>query len=124
MDAIEEQIMNKRFIRSFVKTYDIKHKQKQERINCLVDFINFVCKYERQYEIIDASYNSRFDVITIKMTHVDGSTYDFKDMDVMKNFITFIMSYFDLKYNSYSYGLVTPTTETERQFTVGLIQDR
>ena len=116
--------MNKRFIRSFVRSYDIKHKPMHERIECLVDFINFICKYESQYEIIDARYDSQFDVLTIKMTHIDGRMYDLKDMDVMKNFITFIMSYFDLRYNSCSYGLVTPTTETERQFTVGLIQDR
>ena len=116
--------MNKRFIHSFVRSYDIKHKPMRERIDCLVDFINFICKYEGQYEMIDASYDSRFDVITIKMTHVDGNTYDLKDMDVMKNFMTFIMSYFDLRYNSCSYGLVTPTTETERRFTVGLIETR
>lgn len=116
--------MNKRFVRSFVRSYDIKHKPMRERIDCLVDFINFICKYESQYEIIGARYDSQFDVITIKMTHIDGSMYDLKDMDVMKNFITFIMSYFDLRYNSCSYGLVTQTTETERQFTVGLIQDR
>lgn len=116
--------MNKHLIRSFVRSYDIKHKPMRERIDCLVDFINFICKYESQYEIIDARYDSQFDVITIKMTHIDGRMYDLKDMDVVKNFITFIMSYFGLRYNSCSYGLVTPTTETERQFTVGLIETR
>lgn len=116
--------MDKRFVRRFVRSYDIKHKPMRERIDCLVDFLNFICKYESPYEIINVSYDSQFDVITLKMTHIDGSTYDLKNMDLMKNFITFIMSYFDLRYNSCSYGLVTRTTETERQFTVGLIREK
>lgn len=46
--------MNKRFVRSFVKTYKIKSKLMRDRIDCLVDFINFIAKYERQYKIIKA----------------------------------------------------------------------
>lgn len=113
--------MNKRFIRSFVRNYDIKNKSRRERIDCLVDFINFVCKYERQYEIIKAWYDSANGVLVLNLLYPIGSTWGVEEMDSMKEFMTRLMKYFGLKFNSNSYGI---WDKTEKHFTVGLIQDR
>ena len=113
--------MNKRFIRSFVRSYDIKHKPKRERIDCLVDFINFVCKYERQYEIIKARYDSLHDVLVLDLLYSVGSTWEVEDMDSLEKFMAQLMKYFCLKFNSNSFGI---WDNKEKHFTVGLIETR
>lgn len=113
--------MNKRFIRSFVRSYNIKHKPKRERIDCLVDFINFVCKYERQYEITKAWYDSANDVLVLDLLYTPGSFWGTEEMDSMKDFMTKLMEHFGLKFNSNSYGV---WNKTEKHFTAGLIETR
>lgn len=113
--------MNKRFVRSFVKTYKIKSKLMRDRIDCLVDFINFICKYERQYEIIKAWYDSAHGVLVLDLLYSIGSTVEVEEMDSMKEFMTRLMKYFGLKFNSSSYGI---WDKTEKHFTVGLIETR
>ena len=117
--------MNKCFVRSFVRTYKIKSKPMRERIDCLVDFINFIAKYERQYEIIGASYDSQFDLLTVELIRSPSMVYDVNNGDILKDFIVHLMSYFGLSFDSCSYGLITTATnEKKRQFTIGLIQNR
>lgn len=113
--------MNKRFVRSFVRTYKIKSKPMRDRIDCLVDFINFVCKYERQYEIIKAWYDSANSALVLDLLYSIGSTWGVEEMDSMSEFMTKLMKYFGLKFNSNSYGV---WNNTEKHFTVGLIEDR
>lgn len=114
--------MNKGFVRSFVKTYKIKSKPMRDRIDCLVDFINFICKYERQYEIIKAWYDSQNNVLVLDLLYSVGSKLDaIEDMNVMEKFMTQLMGYFGLKFNSNSYGI---WNNTERHYTVGLIEMR
>ena len=122
MNAIKRgDCMNKHFIRSFVRHYDIKHKPMRERIDCLVDFINFICKYERQYEIIKAWYDSAHGVLVLDLLYSIGSTVEVEEMDSMEEFMTRLMKYFGLKFNSNSFGI---WDKTEKHFTVGLIETR
>lgn len=122
MSAIKRgDCVNKNLIRSFVRSYDIKHKPMRDRIDCLVDFINFICKYERQYEIIKARYDSANGVLVLDLLYSIGSTLRVEEMDSMKEFMTQLMKYFGLKFDSGSYGI---WNKTEKHFTVGLIKTR
>lgn len=105
MNAIKRgDCMNKHFIRSFVRSYGIKNRSRRERIDCLVDFINFVCKYERQYDIIRAWYDSANGVLVLDLLYATGSTWEVEDMDSLKKFMMQLMKYFGLKFNSNSFG--------------------
>lgn len=113
--------MNKRFVRSFVRTYKIKSKPMRERIDCLVDFINFIAKYERQYDMISAHYDSSLKAIFIDMFYSPGKLYAQEDLEEMKKFMSSIASKFGLTFNYYSMSIID---ESKRMFTIGSIEDR
>lgn len=113
--------MNKRFVRSFVRNYDIKNKSTRERIDCLVDFINFIVKYERQYDMISAHYDSSLKAIFIDMFYSPGKVYAQEDLEDMKKFMSSIVSKFGLTFNYYSMSIID---KSKRVFTIGSIERR
>jgi hypothetical protein len=113
--------MNSWFVRSFVKTYGIKKKPMRERIDCLVDFINFICKYERQYDIISARYDSSLKAVFIDMFYSPGKVYTQEDLQEMKKLMSRIASKFGLTFSYYSMSIID---ESKRMFTIGSIERR
>lgn len=113
--------MNIWFVRSFVKTYRIKTKPMRERIDCLVDFINFIAKYERQYEMIRAHYDSSLKAIFIDMLYTRGKVYTQDDLQEMKKLMSRIASKFGLTFSYYSMSIID---ESKRMFTIGSIERR
>lgn len=113
--------MNKQFVRSFVKTYKIKSKPMRERIDCLVDFINFIAKYERQYDMISAHYDSSLKAIFIDMFYSPGKVYTQEDLKEMKKLMSCIASKFGLTFSYYSMSIID---KSKRMFTIGSIERR
>lgn len=113
--------MNSWFVRSFVKTYRIKKKPMRERIDCLVDFINFIAKYERQYEMISAHYDISLKAIFIDMLYTHGKVYTQEDLQEMGKLMSRIASKFGLTFSYWSMSIID---ENKRMFTIGSIERR
>lgn len=113
--------MNSWFVRSFVKTYRIKSKPMRDRIDCLVDFINLIAKYERQYEMISAHYDSSLKAIFIDMLYTRGKVYTQEDLEEMKKFMSKISYKFGLTFSYWSMSIID---ESKRMFTIGSIERR
>lgn len=47
----------------------------RDRIDCLVDFINFIAKYGRQYDKVSAHYDSSLKAIFIDILYTRGKAY-------------------------------------------------
>lgn len=113
--------MNKRFVRSFVRTYKIKSKPMRDRIDYLVDFINFVAKYERQYDMVSAHYDSSLKAIFIDMLYTRGKVYTEEDLQEMEKLMSSIASKFGLTFSYWSMSIID---ENKRMFTIGSIERR
>lgn len=113
--------MNKRFVRSFVKTYRIKSKPMRDRIDCFVDFINFIAKYERQYDMVGAHYDSSLKAIFIDMLYTRGKVYTEEDLQEMEKLMSGIASKFGLTFGYWSMSIID---ENKRMFTIGSIERR
>lgn len=113
--------MNSWFVRSFVKTYKIKRKPMWERIDCLVDLINFIAKYERQYDMVGAHYDSSLKAIFIDILYTRGKVYTQEDLQEMEKFMSSIASKFGLTFGYWSMSIID---ENKRMFTIGSIERR